>query len=309
MGAYRQPGLDHDLYRYAPLATRQPLPPMGGKRILVYLALQLEHWELQPQEGSVRDPRFRGEFGTYLPEFRTWTARDYGSRIGVYRIIELLDTLGLQPTVALGAALVQTHPALVALVGERGWDLVAHGFSANRMISSRMGEDEERAFIHTCRDQLAAALNRDLHGWLGQDFGATPRTADLLREAGFAYTLDWSNDEQPYWLHAGGRDQGLMAIPGPSEFDDVQTIALRKIPPARFVQMVRDALEGWPGEPVTRVLPIGIHPWLFGTPHRIRYLRESLQALAAHPDVFITTAGAIAGYYRNLTLETGHDVP
>ena len=309
MANYRQPGLDHDLYGYTPLPQRAALPGINGKRILVYLALQLEHWELEPPEGSVRDPRFKGEFGMFSPEFRSWTVREYGSRVGAYRVIELLDELGLQPTVALGAALVQTHPTLVSLVRERGWDVVAHGFSANRMISSKMSEDQERCFIRTCREQLAAALDRDLQGWLGQDFGATSATANLLREAGFRYTLDWSNDEQPYWLNAGGDDRGLIALPGPAEFDDVQTIALRRISPGRFVQMVRDTLEGWPGHPVTRVLPVGIHPWVFGTPHRIRYLREALQVLAAHPDVFFTTAGTIAGHYINLTLETNHVVP
>lgn len=309
MAAYRQPGSDHDLYEYAPLPTRAALPGMQGKRILVYLALQLEHWELLPPEGSVRDPRFKGEFGTFSPEFRTWTSRDYGNRIGAYRVIELLDQMGLRPTVALGAALAQTHPSLVALVRQRGWEVVAHGFSANRMISSRMDQDEERTFIRTCRDQITHALQRDVHGWLGQDFGATPRTADLLRAAGFSYTLDWSNDEQPYWLRAGGHPRGLIAVPGPSELDDVQTIGLRKLPPTGFVQLVRDALEGWREAPITRVLPIGIHPWLLGTPHRFRYLRETLEALRAHPEVFFTTAGDIAGHYRNLTLETGHVVP
>jgi peptidoglycan/xylan/chitin deacetylase (PgdA/CDA1 family) len=174
MPTVRQPGLDHALYDDAPLPTRATLPPMQGKRILVYLALQLEHWELQPPEGSLRDPRFKGEFGSFSPEFRTWTVRDYGNRVGVYRVLALLDALQLQPTVALGAALVQTHPELVALVRERRWEVVAHGFSANRMISSRMSEAEERGFIHECREALVSALQRAPRG-LSSGCGARSR--------------------------------------------------------------------------------------------------------------------------------------
>ena len=303
--APRRPGMDHAFYPASPIVQRPPLD-FGGKRIAVYLVLQLEHWELSPPEGSLRDPRFKGEFGSFAPEFRTWSTRAYGNRIGVYRILSLLDALGLTPTVALGAAVAQVHPELVDAVVRRGWEIAAHGFSANRMISARMSEPEERAFIARCRDIVAQATGCAPRGWLSQDFGITPRTTGLLHQLGFGYTLDWCNDDQPYWQRAGNEARALVALPAPTELDDVQTLALRRIPPAHFVRMVRDALDGAAALPHARAFAIGIHPWLLGTPHRFRYLRETLELLRERDDIHLTTAGALAELFRNLSKDSSH---
>ena len=303
--APRRPGMDHALYPASPIVARPPLD-FGGKRVAVYLVLQLEHWELSPPEGSLRDPRFKGEFGTFSPEFRTWSTRAYGNRIGIHRMLPLFDALGLAPTVALGAAAAQVHPELVREVVDRGWEIAAHGFSANRMISARMDEAEERAFIARCRDIVAEATGRMPRGWLSQDFGITPRTTGLLYQLGFGYTLDWSNDDQPYWQQAGGEARALVALPAPTELDDVQTIALRRIAPQNFVRLVRDALDGAAALPHARAFAIGIHPWLLGTPHRFRYLRETLELLRARDDIHLTTAGALADLFRNPTKDPLH---
>ncbi len=301
----RGPGMDHDLYDYTPITARAALP-LDGKRLAVYIVLHLEYWELCTPPGSYRDPRFKGEFGTFTPEFRTWTSREYGNRVGVYRILDLLDAMGLPATVALGAALVQTHPELVGEILRRGWEVVTHGFSSNRMITSRMSEQEEHDFISTARRIVAEAIGEPSEGWMSQDYGATPRTTSLLHSLGFSFSLDWTNDELPYWQRAGKVARGLVALPAPSELDDVQTIGLRKILPERFPLMVQDALQGWSGFPMQRVLPIGIHPWLFGAPHRIRYLREALALLREQPDILITTAGDVARRFRNINLEATH---
>jgi len=297
--APRGPGMDHALYPFSPIGRRRALD-FGGKRIAVYVVLQLEHWELTPPEGSLRDPRFKGEFGAFAPEFRAWSSRAYGNRVGVYRILDLLDGLGLAPTVALGAAVVQCHPELVREVVRRGWEVAAHGFSANRMISSRMDEQQELDFITACRDIVAGATGVMPQGWLSQDFGITPRTTGLLHRLGFRWTLDWSNDDQPYWQQAPGEPHALVAMPAPSELDDVQTIALRRIAPERFVRMVGDALDGAAALDQASAFAIGIHPWLLGTPHRFRYLRETLALLRARDDIHLTTAGALADQFRNL---------
>ncbi len=298
-------GMDHELYAYSPIWNR-PRLELDGRSIAVYLVLQLEHWELAAPEGSHRDPRFVGEFGTYSPEYRHWTTRAYGNRVGVYRILDLLDSMGIAPTAAVGAALVQTHPELLKEITRRGWEVAAHGFTANRMITSRMDEARERAFIAGCRDILADALGSAPQGWLGQDFGATWRTPSLLKELGFTYTLDWSNDDLPFWLRAGSDEHGLVSVPAPSELDDVQTMGLRRLPPHRFPELVKDMLDGMSEASSPRVLALGVHPWMFGAPHRIRYLREALEVVQRRPDVLVTTAGDIARRFLHTPHEKVH---
>ena len=152
-----------------------------------------------------------------------------------------------------------------------------------------MDEATERAAIVAARDELGT-IWPGATGWLGQDHGATARTTRLLAEEGFAYGLDWANDDEPY-RHASG----LVAMPPPGEWDDVQTLWLRRVPVTRWPGLVASALDRMAGEARGgRVLGIGIHPWVLGAPHRIRYLAEALEALAARQDVHLATAGALA---------------
>ncbi|NKE47386.1 polysaccharide deacetylase family protein [Roseomonas frigidaquae] len=282
-------GMDHAIHGFSAQPTRPDFRWPGGRRVAVYLLLHLEHTELQPPEGTHRDPRFRGAFFSGNPDWTTYTQRDYGNRIGAWRILELLDRLHLPASVAVNLMAAQRHPELVAAYRDRGYEPVAHGLAASRMTTGRMTEAEEAAQIARVRDELAK-LWPGATGWLGQDHGATPHTTRLLAEAGFDYGLDWANDEEPY-LHASG----LLALPPPGEWDDVQTLWLRRVPAPSWPALVAEALDRLLAEPRGgRVLALGIHPWLLGAPHRIRYLGEALADLARRTDLHIATVGALA---------------
>ena len=221
MPGARKAGMDHDVYLYSSIERRPPFRLPGGARVAVFILLHLEYRELTPPAGAYRDPRFRGEFGDFQPEYRTWTYREYGDRIGVFRLLSLFDAFDLPVSVAINAAAAERRPNLVKEARSRGYELVAHGLSATQMITSRMSEDEERRHISESRDRLQRALGVTPRGWLGQDYGVTARTSRLLAEAGFVYTLDWPNDEQPYWHNP---DRSLVAVPSQPDWDDVQTL-------------------------------------------------------------------------------------
>ena len=288
------PGPDHTLHPYAPQPARPDFLWPGGARVAAYILLHVEHTEIVPPGDTHRDPRFRGAFFTGTPDWHGWSYRDYGNRIGAWRILDLLDALKLPASVAVNTLAARRHPELVAACAARGFEPVAHGLSASRMVTSRMSEAEERAHIEQARDELAKAWP-GATGWLGQDHGATEHSTRLLREAGFAYSLDWANDDEPY-LHASG----LLALPPPAEWDDVQTLWLRRVPVTRWPGLVKDALDRLLAEPRGgRVLGIGIHPWMLGAPHRVRYLRESLADLASREGLHIATAGVLAAHARS----------
>lgn len=265
----------------------------GGATVAVVLILHIEARELTPPSDAYRDPRFRNEFGSYEPDWRSWTTREYGNRIGVYRLMDALDRRGFASTVPTNLLAARRHPAIIDEIRARGWEFVAHGYSESRMITSRMSEAEEKAYIEEAVYGLSAASGAPIKGWLGQDAGGTERTPRLLAELGLRYTLDWANDEEPYRHSVPG---GLVSIPHPMDLDDAHLFFLRKVPPHRFPSLVAEALdvlieEGRGG----RVLTIGLRPWLSGQPHRIRYVREMLDAIAARQgQVVVTTAGQIA---------------
>ena len=288
--------MDHPHYPYSALPARSPLAWPGGARIAAFVVLYLEHWELEPPAAALRDPRFVGEYGSFFPDFRTWTQREYGNRIGIFRVLDALDAAGIVPAVAANAMAIARTPRLVEELCRRGCEFIAHGVAATRMISSRMDEAAEREEIAHCAEVITRATGRRPAGWAGQDFGESTRTPQLLAEAGFRYVLDWPNDDQPYLLTT---DPAIVSLPNQAEWDDVQQQWLRRLPAHRYPALVAEAFSVLRAEAgdSARVFGLGLHPWLSGMAARIRYLREALAAIPVAADVWRTTPGAIASAF------------
>jgi allantoinase len=274
--------MDHPHYRYSALPARASLAWPGGARVAAFAVVYLEHWELAPPADSLRDPRFVGEFGSYFPDYRSWTQREYGNRIGIFRVLDELAAAGIRPAIAANAMAIERLPALTADLAGRGCEFIAHGIAATRMITSRMTEDEERAAIAASIAAIERATGTRPRGWLGQDYGESARTPQLVAESGLDYLLDWPNDDQPYRLTT---TPPIVSIPNQAEWDDVQAQWLRHLPPPRYPGVVGEALRTLHGEAGAtaqvsgRVFGLHIHPWLSGMSSRIRYLRETLAAV------------------------------
>ena len=292
----RRPGMDHDIYPYQVDTDRRDWRLPGGASIALYVLLHIEHWELHPPSGSYRDPRFTGVYGDFAPDYWRWSYRLYGNRVGIHRIMRLLDDFAIPATVAINSMAVDHHPDLIDEVARRtDWEPVAHGLSASRMISGAMSEAEERDHLAQARAMIAEAFGTAPRGWAAQDYGASERTSRLLAELGFSYTLDWPNDERPYRQLSDSR---LVAVPSNPDFDDVQTLWLRRLPVWDFPSLVSEALRVLSqSRPRGRVFGLGLHPWMIGAAHRIAYLRDILARLRERDDLWFATAGQIADHY------------
>ncbi len=293
----RRPGMDNPYYAYAPMPARPRLSWPNGASVAFWVLLHLEYWELDPPKEAVRDPRFVSEFGNFFPDYRSWSQREYGNRVGIFRILEVLDRYGVKATVAAGSAACVRYPALIAEFSRRGYELVAHGSHATRLISSRMSEAEECAFIADAIQAVARAVGKVPRGWLGQDHGESARTPRLLAEAGIDHLLDWANDDQPYAMRVG---PPLIAIPNQVEWDDVQLFWLRRVDSWRYPALVGEAIEvlDKEGEHSGRSFGLSLHSWLFGMAHRIRYLEEALGRVTAHRALWQARTSEIADWVR-----------
>jgi peptidoglycan/xylan/chitin deacetylase (PgdA/CDA1 family) len=289
--------MDHDLYDYSPLPSRPRLAWPGARPLALWVVVYLDYWELTTPKGSHRAPEVQGMWGHQFPDLRTYTYRLYGERIGVYRILDVLARHGVRATIAAGAEICRRYPALVAQCAAQGHEIAAHGTFATRMITSRMTEAEERAHIGESIDAVTAACGKRPVGWLGQDQAESTRTPALIAEAGLDYIADWPNDEQPYALQVG---RPLISLPLQTELDDQQMLWLRQQPTWRYPKLVAAAAERLAQDGATnaRTLGLGLRTWLFGRPHRIRYLDETLAQLGARNDVWQATAGEIVGAFR-----------
>ena len=291
-------GMDNPYYPYSPIGARAPLRWPGGAKIALVVLLHLEYWDLAAPAGAHVDPRFVGEYGSFDPDYRTWTQRDYGARVGVFRLLEVLDRYGLKATVAANSSAARRYPYVVEALQKRGYEFAGHGRFANEMITGAMSEDAERDLIAGSLGELKAATGVRPVGWVGQDYGESARTPRLLAEAGVQYVLDWPNDDQPYLMDVGGAP--LVSIPSQPEWDDVQQLWLRRLGMDLYPKMVGEAFETLHGEG-GRIFVLSLHPWLIGMAHRIAYLDQALHRLLQFGGVWKTTAAEAATHFRSVT--------
>jgi len=298
MSEQRRPGMDNPYYTYSALPDRPPLKLPGGARVAMWVLLNLEYWEIVPPEDALKDPRTQGELGAFFPDYRNHSQREHGMRIGIFRVLELLDRYGLKATVAINTAACERYPYLIEQCKKRGYEFAAHGDYASRMISSKMPEADERALIADGIAAVEKATGQRPAGWHSQEFGESALTPALLAEAGLSYIMDWANDDQPYMMTAAGKS--LVAVPYQAEWDDVQMLWFRRVPMPRYPELVQEAFDTLydEGAESGRTFSMGLHPWMIGQGHRIRYLDEALQRITGRDGVWQPTAGEIADWFR-----------
>jgi peptidoglycan/xylan/chitin deacetylase (PgdA/CDA1 family) len=290
--------MDHTLYTYSALPLRQTGALLDRPVLSAYVVLFLEHWDFESPPGSLRDPRFVGEYGSFHPDYRSWSQREYGLRIGIFRVIDALQQAGICPVIAANSMAAERLPQLVQRLNDWGCEWLGHGIAATRMMHSEQSLDMQSEHIQSSLDTLTRVTGRRPRGWLSQDWGSSPVTYDLLAQAGLEYTLDWVNDDQPYWMSpAPSAARGLLSIPLSSEWDDVQCQWLRNMEPRAHAALTSAAFERLADECQQHQRPavfgLALHPWVCGMPSRIAALRELLTRLKQRREVMWTQPGAL----------------
>lgn len=284
-------------YRSQAESERQAITWPGQRNLALVVQVHLEYWEMDPPADALKDARFVGEYGSFSPDFRTWSQREYGNRVGIFRLLEVLDRYPVKLTVPVNAACVMRHRTLIQQLAGRGAEFVGHGSHASRIVSSQMHEAQERTLIRDCICAIEQVTGERVRGWVSQDAGQSGNTPRLLAEAGVEYIMDWPNDDSPYTMKTTPE---LVSLPLQPEWDDVQQLWLRRIPMTTYPQMVVDAFEGLSVEP-GRVMVLSLHPWLMGMAHRIRYLDTALQGIfqsSTTQSPWATTAGEVTRLFK-----------
>jgi peptidoglycan/xylan/chitin deacetylase (PgdA/CDA1 family) len=281
------------LFDYRPIIDRPPLHWPGGARVAVYVGLNIEHFLLDRPSTSIWP-------GTtdLVPDALNYGWRDYGVRVGIWRVIDILDRHAVRASALLNSAAAEHYPQIVKAGVNRGWAWLAHG-KTNSILHAGMSPDEERRVLTEIVDTIAAATGQRPRGWMGPGLTETFHTPALLAELGLTYLLDWTNDDQPYPLNV----PGLISVPYSVELNDLGLFGKGTTGP-EFVQIVTDQYEQLraDSEHSGRVMALALHPFVIGQPFRARYLDQALEFLAAQPDVWLTTSDEIAEHYRR-TLE------
>jgi allantoinase len=289
---------DHSYYRREPITKRKTLRWPNDALAAVAVVVCAEYYEMRPPLEAFIPPNAPGGFGRGpYPDFRNYSARAYGNRVGIFRIFEALDRYGLRATVALDALTAVHCPQLLPHITRRGLEVVAHGQSVTRTISSQMSITEEREYIRSTLATLEQATGTMPSGWHGPEYGESAQTPAILAELGLRYVLDWPNDEQPVAMTTP--NGSIVSIPMLIDFDDVYALFHRKITAARWQRAIQEGVEQIVMDSAHggRLLVVNLHPWLTGHPSRIGYVEAIFEFLTRHERLWLATTGDIAHWF------------
>ena len=277
---------------YSPIIERPPIKWPGGARIAVWVAPNVEHYEYMPDPSGSRNPWPRTPYPS--PDVQQYSYRDYGNRVGFWRMAEVMDKHGIKCGVSLNMAVLEHFPEIGEAMVQRGWDFMSHGIYNTRYLYDYT-EEEEREFYRDNIETLKRHTGKQLKGMLGPAISGTERTPDLMAEAGLIYHSDWMHDDQPVPIKV--KSGKLVSVPYSIELNDVPIFRnfegeyFAKICKAQFDRLYQE------GEESGRSMCIALHPYLIGQPHRIKYLDDLLGYIMSHDGVWQATADDIAEYY------------
>ena len=264
-------------YRHSALPLRPPGRWPNGARLAVYVCVGLESYRFG--EGRTEDilPGIPG------PDLVNTAWRDYGNRVGAFRLLDRLTDHGIAPTVLLNTDVYDEAPDVIAAARAAGAELVGHGVSNSDSLAG-LRPDQERAYLRRVAETMTAAGDPTPGGWSSPWLTHTPTTIDSLAEVGYHYLLDLRFDDQPIWLATAS--YSLLAIPYSAELNDSSTIVGRQASAAEFAEMIVDEFDeqllAAGDQPL--VMSVVLHSFISGVPFRLRALTRALRHIAAAGD-------------------------
>jgi len=289
----------HGRYPYSAITHRPDYSWPGGKRLAIYLALNIEHFAFGDGLGHAMTNTLPGI------DPRTFAWRDYGNRVGVWRLLELLDDLQAPACHLVNTTVMDYAPAITEAIMARGDEVIGHG-RTNAERQGQWWEVDEKRVLEEVRDKIVQHTGRAPRGWMGPWMSQSRVTPDLLQETGFKFEMDWPGDDQPIWMKT--RQGRLMSMPYSLEINDSPQIIVRHHTGEDFATMIVHQFEEMlrQSERQPLVLGIALHTMIVGQPYRLYALRKALEHIVNHPQadkVWLTRPGEI--YDHLMTLPEG----
>lgn len=290
----RRYGMDHDRYDWSMLPRRKPVEWPGGARVALWLSIALEWF---PLDMAGKPFRPAGGMVTRYPDLRHYTLRDYGNRVGIYRLLEALERRALRASVPVNAAVVQRYPSLVQRVVQHGHELVGHGLDMDHLHHG--GMEAEAALIARSLGLIRQATSDPVRGWLSPARSQSAQTLDLLAAAGVEYVCDWCNDDMPFEMRTANGP--IHALPHNPDIDDYTILVQNHHSEAEFTQQLIDQFDVLYAEAAQsggRVMSISLRPWVIGQPYRMHALEAALDHMSSRAMVWSATGAEILAAWK-----------
>jgi peptidoglycan/xylan/chitin deacetylase (PgdA/CDA1 family) len=285
-----------DRYEDSLIIEREPYSWPNGKTLAVWIVPNVEVWAYDSPGGLATSPNTRN----VVPDVINYAWREYGIRVGLWRIADVLSSAGIRATVALNSSVCQVFPRAVQAMKNLRWELMGHGITNSQPLSSIPSPDEERNLIQTVLGTIEESAGERPKGWLGPALAETYDTLDILAEEGVRYVGDWNNDDQPYRMKV--KKGKLLSIPYCMELNDIGFFVRHGYTGQEYFDAIVDQFETLysESEKLARVMGIPLHPFLVGQPLRIKYFQRAIAHLQKRNRVWFATGSEIAEAYERL---------
>jgi allantoinase len=291
---------DHGPFPYSAINRRRKWKWPNGAQLALWVLPNLEWFSLK---AHIASHPWEKANETKVPGVRQWGQRDYGNRVGVFRMMEVLDKHGVRASATINADVCDYHPEIVEDAVKLGWEFLGHN-KTNTIRLNAIAPKEEHELIRYCTQKLTEATGKKPVGWLGSGLTETWNTLDYLIAEGYRYVSDWVNDDQPYKMNVNGKQ--IVYMPYSYEINDSAQAANRFATGDEFAKMTRDAFDVLYAEGAhsARVMAICLHPFITGQAARSGVFDAALKYICSHDGVWKATGEEILNAY----LEVNPDV-
>ena len=286
----------HGRYNYSSLPNRAQYEWPNGTKLAVYVAMNIEAFSYGEGKGAaIAPPEQAMSHSIY-----SW--RDYGNRIGFWRLMDMFDDLQIPVQHQINTAIYDECPDIPERIRSRNDEFLGHGYT-NSEEQGGLSEQKEKDLITECTATITKHEGKAPTGWMSPWLSNSETTMDLLQEAGYRYVMDWTMDDQPIWIKTRGGK--ILSMPYPVEANDNRGIVWYRYTSSEFTDMLIDNFDEMleqtqrDGHPL--VCPISLHPFVVGRPYRIRQLRRALEHILKYKDrIWLTRPGDICQHIETL---------
>lgn len=287
---HRSYGMDQDRYDWQPADRRAPVQLKSGAKAMAFITIPLEFFPLDPPAKPFKHP---GAMVTPYPDLRHYTTRDYGNRVGVFRLLKELEAAGLKATFAVNAEVARRYGPLIERIRAGGHEIAAHGVSTAHIHHAGLSEEEERALVAETRSVFPDATT-----WMSPARNQSFNTPDLIREAGFTACLDWENDQRPLPMRTAHGE--LACLPNHNELSDFLLLGTRSQSDEEWADQILEAASQTVAEHALRgaqCFGFTLTPYITGLPFRIAAVARVLKGLTEMEGLEVATASSVVSAF------------
>jgi allantoinase len=277
------------------ITERKPFKWPGNNTLAIWFAPNVEVWQFDSAFGVGITPNP----SNYVPDVFNYAWREYGMRVGLWRLADVFDGAGVKATVALNSQVCEVFPRAVEEMKKRGWEFMGHG-TTNSITLANLPAEQERDTIKGILKTIEQATGKRPRGWLGAGLIETYNTLDILAEEGVVYCGDWNNDDQPYAMKV--KSGKMFAIPYCNEINDIPLYIRKGYTGEQYLRSVIDQFDALYADSrkQPRVMGVPLHPMISGQPLRIKYLQRAIAHMKEHQGVWFATGSEIIDAYQSV---------